>query len=94
MEETRVSINPNLEACSMEVVRLGSRPSSPYVSKFSARAARSGKTPVLEATEARQLLDSIDVTTPVGLRDWALIALMAFSFAQISAALAMRVEDV
>ena len=93
MEETRVSINPNLEACSMEVVRLGSRP-LPYVSKFRARAARSGKTPVLEATEARQLLDSIDVTTPVGLRDRALIALMVFSFARISAALAMRVEDV
>jgi site-specific recombinase XerC len=30
---------------------------------------RKGKTPVLDATEARQLLDSIDVTTPIGLRD-------------------------
>jgi integrase len=39
-------------------------------------------------------LDSIDVTTPVGLRDRALIALMVFSFARIGAALAMRVEDV
>jgi site-specific recombinase XerC len=56
--------------------------------------ARTGKTPVLEAAEARQLLDSIDVTTPVGLRDRALIALMVFSFARIGAALAMRVEDV
>ncbi|WP_321927200.1 tyrosine-type recombinase/integrase [Burkholderia sp. BCC1998] len=55
---------------------------------------RTGKTPVLEASEARQLLDSIDVTTPVGLRDRALIALMVFSFARIGAALAMRVEDV
>jgi site-specific recombinase XerC len=30
---------------------------------------RKRKTPVLDATEARQLLDSIDVTTPIGLRD-------------------------
>jgi site-specific recombinase XerD len=57
-------------------------------------SARQGKTTVLEATEARQLLDSIDVTTPIGLRDRALIALMVFSFARIGAAVAMRVEDV
>ncbi len=31
-----------------------------------------GKTPVLDAEEARQLLDSIDTSTPVGLRDRAL----------------------
>lgn len=55
---------------------------------------RTGKTPVLDASEARQLLDSIDVSTPAGLRDRALIALMVFSFARIGAALAMRVEDV
>ncbi|CDY73420.1 Site-specific recombinase XerC [Caballeronia glathei] len=30
---------------------------------------KKGKTPVLDAAEARQLLDSIDVTTPIGLRD-------------------------
>jgi integrase len=40
------------------------------------------------------LLDSIDVTTPVGLRDRALIGLMVYSFARIGAALGMRVEDV
>ena len=56
--------------------------------------ARQGKTPVLDATEARQLLDSIDVSTPIGLRDRALIGLMVFSFARVGAALAMRVEDV
>jgi site-specific recombinase XerD len=57
-------------------------------------SVRQGKTPVLAASEARQLLDSIDVTTPVGLRDRALIGLMVFSFARIGAALAMRVDDV
>jgi len=56
--------------------------------------SRKGKTPVLDATEARQLLDSIDVSTPIGLRDRALIALMVFSFARVGAALAMRVDDV
>ncbi len=56
--------------------------------------ARTGKTPVLDPSEARQLLDSIDVSTHAGLRDRALIALMIFTFARIGAALAMRVEDV
>lgn len=55
---------------------------------------RRGKTPVLDPQEARRLLDAIDVTTPAGLRDRALIGLMVYSFARIGAALAMRVEDV
>jgi site-specific recombinase XerC len=56
--------------------------------------AKVGKTPVLDPAEARQLLDSIDVSTPIGLRDRALIGLMVFSFARVGAALAMRVDDV
>lgn len=59
-----------------------------------AYSVRRGKTPVLDPQEARTLLDSIDVMTPVGLRDRALIGLMVYSFARIGAALAMRVEDV
>jgi site-specific recombinase XerD len=55
---------------------------------------RQGKTPALEPAEARALLDSIDVSTPAGLRDRALIALMVYSFARIGAALGMKVEDV
>ena len=55
---------------------------------------RQGKTPVLEPAEARALLDSIDVSTPAGLRDRALIGLMVYSFARIGAALAMKVDDV
>ncbi len=53
-----------------------------------------GKTPMLEPAEARRLLDSIDASTPAGLRDRALIALMIYSFARVGAALAMRVDDV
>jgi site-specific recombinase XerD len=52
-----------------------------------------GKTPVLTADQARELLNSIDVKTTIGLRDRALVALMAYSFARVSAAVAMRVED-
>ncbi len=57
-------------------------------------SAIKGKTPVLDAAEARTLLDSIEADTPIGLRDRALVALMVFSFARVGAALAMRVEDV
>lgn len=55
---------------------------------------RIGKTPVLDPKEARHLLDSIDISKPIGLRDRALISLLVYSFARIGAALAMRVEDV
>jgi integrase/recombinase XerC len=55
---------------------------------------RTGKTPVLGALEARQLLDSIDTGTVVGLRDRALIGLLVFTFARIGAALGMMVADV
>lgn len=52
-----------------------------------------GKTPVLTADEARQLLDSIDTSTVIGLRDRALIGVMVYSFARVSAVVGMRVED-
>ena len=55
---------------------------------------RRGKTPVLSPQEARTLLDSIDATTPVGLRDRALIGLMTYAFARVGAALQMQVGDV
>lgn len=52
-----------------------------------------GKTPVLTGSEARQLLDSIDTSTAVGLRDRALIATMLFTFARVSAVTGMKVDD-
>jgi site-specific recombinase XerD len=48
---------------------------------------------VLDGDEAKKLLDSIDVSTVVGLRDRALIALLVYTFARVSAALHMNVED-
>jgi integrase/recombinase XerD len=52
-----------------------------------------GKTPVLTADQARQLLDSIDTSLIVGLRDRALIAVMVYTFARVSAVVTMKVED-
>src|SRR5215213_6454552 len=52
-----------------------------------------GKTLVLDAGDARTLLDSIDTTTLIGLRDRALIAVMVYSFARVSAVVGMHVED-
>jgi len=52
-----------------------------------------GKAPVLSAEETRELLDSIDASTVVGLRDRALIAVMTFGFARVTAAVSMRVRD-
>jgi len=54
---------------------------------------KTGKTPVIDAKEARQLLDSIDTSHVVGLRDRALIGTLVFSFARVSAVVGMKVED-
>jgi len=56
-------------------------------------SAKSGKTPVLSAEEARHLLDSIDTSHVVGLRDRAIMALMVYTFARVGAMVAMKVED-
>lgn len=70
-------------------------PTNPAASvRGPAHRVKRGKTPVLAPEEARALLDSIEIGTPGGLRDRALIGLMVFSFARIGAALAMKVEDV
>lgn len=52
-----------------------------------------GKTPVLSAEQARQLIDAIDSSTIAGLRDRALIAVMVFSFARVSAVIGMNGDD-
>ena len=47
----------------------------------------------MTAEQTRQLLDSIDCSTVVGLRDRALLATMVYSFARVSAVSQMKVED-
>jgi site-specific recombinase XerD len=68
---------------------------------------KKGKTPVLTADEARELLDSIEVVRKtarddgaeaqepalIGLRDRALIGAMVYTFARVNAVLQMKVRD-
>jgi site-specific recombinase XerD len=54
---------------------------------------KTGKTPVLDAKEWRKLIDNIPTETVRDLRDRALIATLTYSFARITAALKMKVED-
>ena len=52
-----------------------------------------GATPVLSPAEARKLLESIDTDALAGLRDRALLSVMLYSFARVSAVLGMRRQD-
>ncbi len=52
-----------------------------------------GATAVISSAEARELLDSMDTESLVGLRDRALVAVMAFTFARVSAVVNLKVED-
>ncbi len=54
---------------------------------------KTGKTPVPEGDDWRRLLASISTDTARDLRDRALIATLTYSFARITAALTMKVED-
>jgi integrase/recombinase XerD len=54
---------------------------------------KKGKTPVLTQDEARELLEKIDTSTLLGLRDRALIAMMIYTFGRVGAVLKMRIED-
>lgn len=56
-------------------------------------SVKKGKTSLLSAEEMRPLLDSIETSKLIGLRDRALIALMGYTFARVGAAVHMKVED-
>jgi len=56
-------------------------------------SVRKGKAPVLSAEEVRDLLASIKTDTVIGLRDRALLGLLSYTFARVSAAVHMKVED-
>lgn len=69
-------------------------PFNPAASVKSPRySLKKGKTPVLTAEDTRRLLDSIDTSHVVGLRDRALIGVMVYSFARVGAVVNMRVSD-
>jgi integrase/recombinase XerD len=52
-----------------------------------------GVTPVLSSEEATALLTGMDVSSVVGLRDRAIIAVMTYTFARVGAVVALTVED-
>jgi site-specific recombinase XerD len=52
-----------------------------------------GVTPVLSSEEATALLAGMDVSSVVGLRDRAIIAVMTYTFARVGAVVALNVED-
>ena len=52
-----------------------------------------GATPVLAPAEARRLLEAIDTGTLAGRRDRALVSVMLYSFARVSAVIGMRRQD-
>ena len=52
-----------------------------------------GITPVLSSEEATALLSGMNVSTVVGLRDRAIIAVMTYTFARVSAVVTLNVED-
>src|ERR1039458_7609487 len=52
-----------------------------------------GSTPVLSSEEATALLTGMDISTVVGLRDRAIIAVMTYTFARVGAVVALSVED-
>lgn len=69
-------------------------PANPAASVKSPRySIKKGKTPVLSRSDARHLLERIDISHVVGLRDRALIALMVYSFARVSAVVNMKLRD-
>lgn len=54
---------------------------------------RKGKTPILSAEETGQLIESIPTDSITGLRDRALIGVLAYSLARVSAVINMNVQD-
>lgn len=54
---------------------------------------KKGKTPILSAEEVRRLFESIDTDTVIGQRDRALLAVLLYTFARISATIGMNQRD-
>jgi integrase/recombinase XerD len=52
-----------------------------------------GKTPAFVEGEVQRLLDAVDASTHTGLRDRALLGVLAYTFARIGAVVNLKVED-
>lgn len=65
----------------------------PHAVRGPKHVVREGLTPILDVDQMKQLLDSIDVTNIVGLRDWALIGVMTATFGRVETMLGMNLAD-
>jgi site-specific recombinase XerD len=52
-----------------------------------------GKTPAFVEGEVQRLLDAVDASTHTGLRDRALLGVLAYTFARIGSVVNLKVED-
>ena len=52
-----------------------------------------GKTPAFVEGEVQKLLDAVETSTHTGLRDRALLGVLAYTFARIGAVVNLKVED-
>jgi site-specific recombinase XerD len=52
-----------------------------------------GKTPAPPTEDVQKLIDSIDLSNVVGLRDQAILGVLAYTFARIGAVVSLRVKD-
>jgi integrase/recombinase XerD len=52
-----------------------------------------GKTPAFDTEQVQRVLDKIDTSNEVGLRDRALLGTLAYTFARIGAVVNLKVED-
>ena len=83
-----------IRRCFDWLVSGGALEANPAVSvKGPAYVVRKGKTPILDAVQMRELLDSPGLSNLVGLRDRALLATMVFTFGRVGAVVGMDVED-
>lgn len=48
---------------------------------------------MLASDEARELPRGMGISTPIGLRDRAIVAAMTYTFARVGAVVALKVED-
>jgi integrase/recombinase XerD len=65
-------------------------PGAVKTEKFS---RREGKTPAFDTEQVQKVLDKIETSSEVGLRDRALLGTLAYTFARIGAVVNLKVED-
>ena len=74
-------------------IRLKREQGDPSLASGERFSRTEGKTPAFVDGEVQRLLDAIDASTHTGLRDRALLATLAYTFARIGSVVNLKVED-